>query len=235
MLDRCDYAPGHPASLVFEVTITPDPDTAIHVTGFSFFEKGPLTYNWISGDTGPNNPPTLYGLRILKNGVEIYRREGVPTSTDWSEEVYDFLNEDEFIIEDPATFRFELLPYCLLGNGAEVAAWDIDEISVFASCAPFEGLQQIISGVITTSDGKSVKDVDVRLQATYTSIDERNTLTGTEGQYQFSNVREGSYCEIEAYYNKDFLNGVSTLDLVNIQKHLLGIRPFDSPYKIHSR
>ena len=176
-LDDCNYDAGNDASLVFEVTITPDPDTAVHLTGFSFFEKGPLTYDWISGDSGPNNYPTLYGLRILKNGTEIFRQEDIPTHTSWTEAIYDFLDDDDFIIEDPATFRFELLPYCLVGNGEEVAAWDIDEIYVTASCAPFEGLQQIISGVILTPGEKTINDVEVRLVAAHQTLDQRSAFT----------------------------------------------------------
>lgn len=229
-VDDCDYDPGNDATLAFEVTITPDPDTAVHLTGFSFFEKAPLEYVWINGPTGPNNYPTLFGLRILKNGVEIYKREDIPTTNDWSEHIYDFLNESEFIIEEASTFRFELLPYCLIGNGAEVAAWDIDEIYVNASCAPFEGQMQIISGVVKTPSGKLVSGVDVSLDASLHITDHRNAFTDAEGHYQFADVLEGSECKLTAYNNKDHKNGVSTLDLVLIQKHLLGNRPFESPY-----
>lgn len=229
-LDTCDYDPGNDASLIFEVTIIPDADTAIHLTGLSFFEQAPLIFNWIQGDTGPNNFPTLYGLRILKNGTEIYRREGIPTSPDWSEQSYNFLDEDAFIIEEAATFRFELLPYCLTGNGAEVAAWDIDEISVTASCAPFEGLEQVISGIIKTPAGLPVNEVKVALSFA-PSQDDIFTITNTSGEYSIEKILEGSQCEVTAARNDDYMNGVSTLDLVQIQKHLLGLKPFDSPYK----
>ena len=230
-LDSCDYDPGNDASLVFEVTITPDPDTAVHVTGFTFFEQAPTDYNWINGESGPNNFPTLYGLRILKNGTEIYRREDIATTNSWTLQDYDFLDEDEFIIEEPAVFRFELLPYCLVGNGAAVAAWDIDEVSVIASCAPFEGLDQIISGVISTPGGRTVKDVEVTLEETLHETLHRITYTDVKGRYGFEQVVEGSSCRISGYKNTGFLEGVSTLDLIHIQKHLLGIEEFDSPYK----
>lgn len=230
-LDTCDYDPGNDASLVFEVTITPDPDTAIHVTGFSFFEKAPAIYNWVAGETGPNNYPTFYGLRILKNGIEIFQRKDIATSLTWTEQIYDFLDEEEFIIEDAATFRFELLPYCLVGNGAVVAAWDIDEISLTASCAPFEGQLQTITGVVKTATGSSVQDVDIYLTENSGLNDARATTTNENGIYFFEHVPEGSECEIKAYKNTGFLNGVSTVDLIHIQKHLLGIKPFNSPYK----
>ncbi len=229
-LDFCNYDAGNDASLVFEMTISPDPDTSVRLTGLSFFEKAPVTYNWISGDSGPNNYPTLYGLRILKNGVEIYRREDIPTTNGWTLQSYDF-SGDDFLLEEPATYRFELLPYCLIGNGAAVAAWDIDEISVTASCAPFEGLTQIISGKVTTPSGDPVKDVVIHLTERRDDIQYRSLLTDHSGAYVFENVTEQSECTIRGWSNGDYLNGVSTMDLVFIQRHLLGRKPFDSPYQ----
>lgn len=231
-LDTCDYDAGNDASLVFEISISPDPDTSVRVTGLSFFEKAPIEFVWISGDSGVNNYPTLYGLRVLKNGVEIYRREDIPTSLVWSLQDYDFLNDDAFLIEDPATFRFELLPYCLIGNGSPVNAWDIDEIRVTASCAPFEGLNQVISGIVRTPDGQPVKNVTMQLAEKLIITQNRSTATDEDGKYVFENVIERSECHIRTLNNQiDYLNGVSTLDLVHIQRHLLGMKPFDSPYK----
>ena len=230
-LDTCSYDPGNDASLIFEMTVTPDPDTAVHVTGFSFYEKAPETYNWILGPSGPNNYPTFYGFRVLKNGVEIYRREDIATTTDWTLQTFNFLDEEEFIIEDPATFRFELLPYCLVGNGATVAAWDVDDFKVEASCAPFEGLNQIISGIVRTQYGVPVSNVRIDLTESLIETSTRTTATNLAGQYGFEEIPEGSECQLNAYQHTAYLNGVSTMDLIIIQKHLLGIRPFDSPYQ----
>ena len=36
---------------------------------------------------------------------------------------------------------------------------------------------------------------------------------------------------IEGYKNDDMLNGITVLDIVLVQKHILGLKPFDSPYK----
>jgi len=132
--DGCTYVAGDQASVVFELVVTPAPDTAVQVTGLSFFSQAPANFNWINGPSGPNNFPQRYGLRILKNGTEIFRVEDVPTTQVWHFENYDFKSNPDFIVEDPTTFRFELLPYCLVGNGATVAAYDMDEISIQASC-----------------------------------------------------------------------------------------------------
>ncbi len=57
-------------------------------------------------------------------------------------------------------------------------------------------------------------------------------LTGVEGTYAFNgNAMFQSY-EIAAKKNDDPLNGVTTLDLVLIQKHILRLQTLDDPYKI---
>ncbi|MBL0102221.1 MAG: hypothetical protein IPP49_21100 [Saprospiraceae bacterium] len=44
-------------------------------------------------------------------------------------------------------------------------------------------------------------------------------------------VASGQDYQITASKGGDYLNGVSTLDLVLIQRHILGIQTLDSPYK----
>jgi len=53
-------------------------------------------------------------------------------------------------------------------------------------------------------------------------------VTG-HGNYAFTGLTQGDY-EVSASKNDDYGNGVSTLDLILIQKHLLGIKPFDNVY-----
>ena len=57
-------------------------------------------------------------------------------------------------------------------------------------------------------------------------------MTGADGQYSFQEVGvTGSY-EVIPYRNDDPLNGVSTLDLIYISMHILGIDELDSPYQL---
>jgi hypothetical protein len=230
-LDGCTYAPGDQKSVVFEITVAPSPDTAAQLTGLTFFEQGPTTFNWLSGNSGPNNYPTLFGIRVLKNGTEIYRRENIPTTTTWTEETFDFADEIDFITNEPAVFRFELLPYCLIGNGAAVAAWDIDEIKVSASCVPFN-FAPIIEGVIATEGGHNVKNVEMQMSEEPTFQSVRDVITNQFGQYKYDHNKYGSNYYIKGTKDTEPRNGVSTLDLVLIQKHLLGIKTFQSPYQM---
>ena len=58
-------------------------------------------------------------------------------------------------------------------------------------------------------------------------------MTGTnqDGYYAFENMPMGGAYQIVPTKNDDPLNGVSTLDLILIQRHLLGISPLHSPYQ----
>jgi hypothetical protein len=59
-------------------------------------------------------------------------------------------------------------------------------------------------------------------------------LSNEAGGYEFSNAVPmfGNYTVTPSSENMAHLNGVSTYDLLLISKHILGITPFDSPYKM---
>ncbi|HLF64860.1 MAG TPA: T9SS type A sorting domain-containing protein [Saprospiraceae bacterium] len=227
--DNCTYDAGNEKSFVFELTVTPSIDTAVAVTGLTFYERGPLMFDWINGTTGPNNYPTLYGVRVLKDGVEIYRAADIPTTTDWTLESFDFLGIDDFVVDSTATFRFEFLGYCLVGNGAMVPAWDLDEIRVVAGCVSPAQTNGIIAGRVLTEFGRKITDVEILLSDEPTFINPVVSITDQTGAYAFTNQPMGDQYYLRAFKNTDFLHGVSTLDLIRIQKHLLGLKEFDSP------
>jgi hypothetical protein len=89
-----------------------------------------------------------------------------------------------------------------------------------------EGL--VLNGEILTEHTDAVSNVKVSLMNStgmYTEL-----LTASDGQYTFGNLPHQTYA-IVPERNDDHVNGVSTLDLVRIQKHLLGKELFTSPYQ----
>jgi len=60
----------------------------------------------------------------------------------------------------------------------------------------------------------------------------RNSLTGANGTFQFTNVPKGQDYSLMAEMDKDHNNGVSTLDLVLMQRHILALERLDSPFKV---
>lgn len=87
-----------------------------------------------------------------------------------------------------------------------------------------------IAGSIFTENSEMVDGVDVVLNDMNTgSMEMIETL---DGSYLFDDVLSDDEYMIQAENDVDYLNGVSTLDIVLIQKHILGISQLDSPYKI---
>lgn len=230
-LDGCTYVAGDQASVVFELNVNPAPDTAVQVTGLSFFSQAPTTFNWINGGSGPNNYPTRYGLRVLKNGTEIFRVEDVPTTQNWSFESYDWREDENFIVEEPTTFTFEVLPYCLIGGLGSVAAYDMDEVSIIASCISPHVLDPFVGGVVKTVQAHTLPNVEIRKGGDPTVQTFATEVTDENGAFVFNPVLRHTDHYFKAYKNDDPLNGVSTIDLVRIQKHLLGLTPFTTAYE----
>jgi hypothetical protein len=57
-------------------------------------------------------------------------------------------------------------------------------------------------------------------------------INNADGKFILDSLPLNSDYTITPYLNSDPLEGVSTIDLVLIQRHILGISPFDSPYKL---
>jgi len=227
-LNSCTYVAGNEASVIIEVTIDPEPDSVVILTGLEFYEKSPTIYSWIDGGSGPNNYPRFYGIRILRNGIEIFRQTGIQTTTNWTLQTFDFIDDDLFRVDVNTAFRIELLPYCPVGNGAEVSAWDLDEIKIYAGCVPIIAEKPIINGNVLTREGLPISNAIIYLADNPAFSSAENKITDDEGYYVFDNLEKGTNCFLKGYKNDDVLNGVSTLDLIRIQKHLLGIEPFTS-------
>lgn len=88
----------------------------------------------------------------------------------------------------------------------------------------------LVSGIIMTPSGQ-------HLQSAQVFIENKNVnsmsseQTNVAGEYVFNNIAPSQGYEIKAQKSDDLLNGISTLDLILIQRHILGIQHFDSAYK----
>lgn len=88
-----------------------------------------------------------------------------------------------------------------------------------------------IAGSIHTEETEPLANVKVDLQSNLNDFD-MTTFTDFNGNYAFDALPLNNDYHVSANKNDNPLNGVSTLDLVIIQKHILGIDPFDSPFKL---
>ncbi len=114
----------------------------------------------------------------------------------------------------------------------------IDEAGNSAFCTTIINVQNngnicdvptaMIAGVIENENGLPVELVEIRLDG-----DAEDThINDSEGYFEFPEVPlEGSY-SITPFKDVYHLNGVSTFDLVHMQRHILGIHEITSPYKL---
>ncbi|WP_367392944.1 proprotein convertase P-domain-containing protein [Lewinella sp. LCG006] len=91
-------------------------------------------------------------------------------------------------------------------------------------CGP-DGGTGTIQGVIATENNETVEGVEVSVNGNVATM-----TTNADGTFSFVLPAGGDY-SVAPYLNANFLNGVSTFDLVLMSKHILGVQPLNSPYK----
>ena len=84
-----------------------------------------------------------------------------------------------------------------------------------------------VTGSIKTAPGKAVNDVKVNLLRLTSLIGQTNK----NGLFSFQYIPEGGPYLLKPLSPNDFRNGVSTLDLVLLQRYLLQGQPFKTPYQ----
>jgi hypothetical protein len=142
--------------------------------------------------------------------------------------------------DDPATLIVEIYawdsafnPYAVQPDGTvggpnydHCETYILVQDNMFDLCDDGTGMGSI-AGVIETEENDAVEDVEVTL-----SGDMNNSMTtAVDGGFTFEAEAGGDYT-VTPLNDLDHDNGVSTFDLVLISKHILGVTPFDSPYKM---
>ena len=84
----------------------------------------------------------------------------------------------------------------------------------------------VVGGNIFTAFGEDVEDVEVTAKGDLNFTG----MTDQDGQYAFPSVSMGIDFTIEPKKEDNIINGVSTLDVILIQRHILGIQAIENPY-----
>lgn len=88
-----------------------------------------------------------------------------------------------------------------------------------------------IQGMIYSDKDERVEDVEIMLM-TENIGDFTTQMTPSSGEYAFQDLGMYNDYMIQPTKDTEHTNGVTTLDLVIIQKHILGIQQLASPYKM---
>ncbi len=86
----------------------------------------------------------------------------------------------------------------------------------------------LLEGSIMTEAANSVEDVSIILEGPVPT----NTATETNGSFEFIGMEENARYTIRPFKDGDDRNGITTLDVLLIQNHLLGGNTLDTPYKL---
>ncbi|MCB0530128.1 MAG: hypothetical protein KDC65_16740, partial [Saprospiraceae bacterium] len=129
----------------------------------------------------------------------------------------------------------ELWAQDLAGN-ADFCQTFVDVQDNNNNCQPSDPNKVTVAGALATEFGDGVEDADVNLQGTPpnggTPVSQFG-LSNDQGGYVFNNALPlGSNYTVTPTKDDNPLNGVSTYDLVLISKHILGLEPLNSPYKM---
>jgi len=92
-----------------------------------------------------------------------------------------------------------------------------------------------LAGVLKTEAGAGLEEAQVEVTGTSptTSQFDFSTLTDAAGMFDFAQkIPPATYLTLTPTKDNDPLNGVSTYDLVLISKHILGLEPLESPYRM---
>ncbi len=117
--------------------------------------------------------------------------------------------------------------------------WVTDEKGNSAQCVTFIAVQDnnhicptpeigMVAGAIETEHGDEVEGVSIKVN----NSSAMQSLTGLTGHFEFPNLPVGKDYTLVPEKDNDLKNGISTIDIVLISKHILGVQRLDSPYKI---
>lgn len=142
------------------------------------------------------------------------------------------------ITETTATFTCDSIPNGVV-HTFERQLWVTDQAGNQDFCAVQIKVQDnfdvcdnsgslTIAGAVYNVDDEKVDGTDVLLSSDFPEAN--GAAFDTDGTYAFNSLPTGVTYMVEAYKNDDMLNGITVLDIVLIQKHILGLKPFESPY-----
>ena len=133
-----------------------------------------------------------------------------------------------FSCEDIGLNNIELWVTDQMGNQSSCIA-QVDIRDGLSTCG-FGASNLVISGNIKTPEQISVEDASVHLMTNDAMV--QSITTPVDGSYQFEELSNEENYSLDISKNQNYLNGISTLDLVLMQRHILGLQELNSPYKL---
>jgi len=94
------------------------------------------------------------------------------------------------------------------------------------------GTRTSISGQFYTELGESIQEVETILKPNLPPSNPTTEMSDENGSYAFADIVMHNDYLIKGYKGDDVMNGVNTVDIIHIQRHILGQEKFSSPYQM---
>lgn len=136
---EADFDVNDPKTMRFTVTInnTPGSGKTVRIDELSMWTLSPdigIISTPNSESMFANCPPQFYGIRILKDGSEVWADTAIPLTNVWRLDSFEFDTNPDFVFgEGTTTLDFEILAYdppCAV----PFRVWDLDEIRLDYCC-----------------------------------------------------------------------------------------------------
>ena len=138
-------------------------------------------------------------------------------------------NDPDLSAEEKAIIKSTKLSEVVMRNtGITLMQENVFEAMPHQEICGVFGPEASLQGTITNEFGFNILNVDVALS------DENNVQLATtvaDGFFTLDRIKTCQEFAVTLDKNDDYTNGVSTLDLVLILKHILGVELLNSPYK----
>ena len=224
--DRC----GNDASCTQNATVINDKKPtpfAINVSTALMNTNGEVTIWAVDFDQKSTHP--CFDDDLLQFAIVPQGEPFDPTSTsltfDCNDAIDNYIDFYVFIVVDGQTlYDFTTVKLKVTDNGVCTNTRPATEGT---------GNNAFISGTIRTADDTNIPNIGVDLlggNQGASALEE--VLTDVQGTYAFPGMPMGGEYAVAPSSNDDFLNGVTTFDLVLIQKHVLGLYDLESPYQM---
>lgn len=125
--------------------------------------------------------------------------------------------------------KWSVIDWCRYDQSTGAGYWEYEQI---IKCTDATGSVLAIEGMIRDEYNARINNVTVTLDNTNDGFPKTVVNDPLTSSYFFSNLVNNETYTISADKSDDPMNGVTTLDLALIQRHLLGSQLHDSPYKI---
>ena len=179
-----------------------------------------------------NNMMISLSIQTLMANVDINCLDGLSLSFSDTEDQQEIVYDCDDL-DDGVSDTVQQILYVSDGQGNARGEVTIEVLLTDNTnvCPDLNGVAALIRGVLADENNVVVPNVSVTLRDRLTGAIS-DVTTNNQGEYLFDGLTEGrSYDVLPKLEGNDVL-GISTIDMLQIQRHILGLASFTSPYKI---